>query len=75
MVVGNNKSTTTKIQANHWQFQLPCGCSGTTRVALPDGGHSWLHVKPLDATIGRVAVPHCPCSRHVHQFQMKHTKR
>ncbi len=39
--------------------------------ALPNGAHPWLHVKPLDAAIGRVPTPYCPDSRHGWRFQMK----
>ena len=69
MVVGDNESTTTKMQANHWQL-----CSGTTWGASPDGAHPGLHPKPLDAVIGQVATSYCPGSRHGRRIRMKHTK-
>ncbi len=59
------------MQANCWQFPLPCGCGSTTRGASPDGAHPWLHAKPLDAAIGQVPMPYCPGGRHGRRFWMK----
>jgi hypothetical protein len=35
---------------------------------LPNGAHPWLHVKPLDATIGQVPAPYCPGGCNGQQF-------
>jgi len=55
-----------KMKANRWQFQLPWQCSGigTTRGTLPDGAHTGLHSKQLDAAIGQVPVPYHPGGCH-----------
>jgi hypothetical protein len=50
---------------------MPPGRYSAMRGASPDGAHPWLHVKPLDAAIGRVPTPYCPVGRHGRQFQMK----
>ena len=57
------------MQANQWQFRLPWWCSSTTRGASPDGAHPGLHLKPLDAAIGRVPAPYCPGGRHGRRFR------
>ncbi len=41
------------------------------RGASPNGAHPWLHVKPLDAAIGWVPMPYCPCGCHGRRFWMK----
>ncbi len=41
------------------------------RGTSPNGGHPWLHAKPLDATIWQVPAPYCPGNRHGRQFRMK----
>ena len=64
MVVGDNKSTATKMKVNHWQIQLPWQCGGTTRGALPDREGAGLHLNPLDAAIRRVPAMCCPSGRH-----------
>jgi hypothetical protein len=74
MVVGNNKLTATKMQANQWQFRLPWQCSGTTQGASPDGTHPGLHSKPLDAAIGQVPAPYHPGGHHGQRILIKHTK-
>jgi hypothetical protein len=63
MLVGINKLTTTK---NADKLLAILIAMRMTRGTLPNGTHSWLHAKPLDATIGRVAAPHTPAGRHVH---------
>jgi len=63
MVVGDNESTATKMQANHWQFRLPWQCSGTTQGASSDRAHPGLCLKPLDATIGGLPVLYRPSGR------------
>ncbi len=60
-----------KIHVKCWQFWWPYGYGGAMRCALPDGAHLWLHVKPLDAAIGRVPTPYCPGGCHGRGFQMK----
>ncbi len=60
------------MEANQWQFWLPCRRGDTMRWALSSGAHPWLHAKPLDATIGQVPTPYCPGGRHGRQFWMKH---
>ncbi len=40
-----------------WPFWWPSRCGGTTPRASPDGGGSWLSLKPLNATIGRALAP------------------
>jgi hypothetical protein len=57
-----------KMQANRWQFRLLCRCGGKTQCTLPDEAHPGLHLKPLDAAIGRVALPSCPGSLHGQQI-------
>ncbi len=41
------------------------------RGASPNGAHSWLHAKPLDATIEQVPMLYCPSGRHGWRFWMK----
>ncbi len=60
-----------KIHVKRWQFRWPCGYGGAMRSALPDGVHPWLHVKPLDAAIGKVPTLYCPSGRHCRKFWMK----
>ena len=38
------------MQANRWQFLLPCGCGGTSQGTSPDRACPGLHLEPLDAT-------------------------
>ena len=54
--MGNNKSVTTKMQANHWRFQLPYGCGSTTRGAAPNRSRPGLHSELLDAAIRHPAA-------------------
>jgi hypothetical protein len=58
MVVGNNKSTTTRNVGE----SLACG--STTRGTSLNESHPGLHLKPLDATIGQVPAPYCTNDRH-----------
>jgi hypothetical protein len=44
------------------------------RGTLPNGAHWWLHVKPLDAAIGRMPVPYCPGGHHGRRFQKNTNK-
>ena len=68
MVVANNE-----IEANQQRFRWPWRCSGTMRGASPNGAHPGLHLKPLDAAIGRVPAPYCPDGRHGRRIRIKHT--
>ena len=49
-----------KMQANCWQFRLPCGCGGTTQGASPGGAHPELHwgqwMPPLGECLRRIAL-------------------
>ena len=49
MLVGINKSTTTKNAGKSLAILI---AMRMTRGTLPNGAHSWLHAKPLDATMG-----------------------
>jgi hypothetical protein len=40
-----------------------------TQGASPDGAHPGLHLKPLDAAIGRVPAPYCPGGCQVDEFE------
>ncbi len=41
-------------------FWQPCWCSGVIQLKLPNRGGPGLHLKPLDAIIGRVLTLYCP---------------
>jgi hypothetical protein len=56
-----------KMQLNCWQFLLQCKSGGMMQGTSPDGTHPVLHVKPLDAAIGRVPATH----RHGRQICCK----
>ena len=73
MVVGNKTTNRQqrKMQVNHWQFQLPWRCGGTTRGASPNGARPMLQKKPLDASIGRVLALHCRSGHHGRRFRFK----
>ena len=58
MVVGDNKSTTTKNVGES------LACSSTTRGTSLNESQPGLHLKPLDAAIGQVPAPYCPNDRH-----------
>lgn len=53
-----------KMYTDPWLFQWPCGCGSKMLGALPDGAHSGLHRKPLDAAIRQVPVPYRPGGCH-----------
>jgi hypothetical protein len=76
MVVGNNKSTTTKNLGKLLAILIvmPCGCGGTMRGTSLNGAHPGLHSKPLYAAIGQVHAPYCPRGCHGQQIRKKHTK-
>ena len=46
------------MQANCWQYFLPCRCGGAMLGASPNEAHPGLHLKPLDVTIGQVLALH-----------------
>ena len=62
MVVGDNESTATKNAGESMAISIAVAM--TTRDTSPDGAYPGLHLKPLDAAIGRVPVPYCPGGRH-----------
>jgi hypothetical protein len=51
MVVANNKINGKKIHVKRWGIHFPCGYSGAMQGASPNGEHSWLHAKQLDAKV------------------------
>jgi len=52
-----------KMQVNRWQFRL--------QGAFPNGAHPGLHLKPLDAAIGRVLASHRRGGRHGSRIRPK----
>ena len=70
MVVGDNKSTTTKNADKLLVMSIAMHMRryGTARGTSPDGAHPGLHFKPLDVASGRVPVPYCSGGRHGHRF-------
>ncbi len=64
-------------QQNQWRQKIHSNASNfdghadtVVRCGAPDGAHPWLHVKPLDAAIGRVSMLYCPGGRHGRWFWM-----
>ena len=53
-----------KKQANHWQYQSPCGCGGTMRGASPDGAHPGLCIA-LGETAASIIVYANKCLRWI----------
>jgi hypothetical protein len=62
--VGNNKSTTTKNAGESLAILIAMRVRRYDAGASLDGSHPGLHLKPLDAAIGRVPVPYRPGGRH-----------
>jgi hypothetical protein len=67
----DQKSIETKIfkvlEENGVKFRgesLAISIAMAMQRTLPDGPHPGLHLKPLDAAIGRVTALYCPGSRH-----------
>jgi hypothetical protein len=61
MVVGNSELTTMKHVGELLVISIAMQMGWY-------GAHPGLHLKPLDAAIGRVPAPYCPGSRHGQQI-------
>ena len=61
-----------QMQANRWQFRLPCGCSGAMWGASPDRAHPGLHLDPLDAAMGECSHRIAAAAAFVNNFGRKH---
>ncbi len=60
----NNKINNDKWMHLHCGlFWRPCGCAGAIQMALPNAACPGLLWKPLDAGIGWLLAPYCPCGR------------
>ncbi len=64
MVVDDKKSTATKNAGELMAIPIAMAMQWYDAGASPDGSHPGLHLKPLDAAIGRVPAPYCPGGRH-----------
>jgi len=52
-----------RMHLHHGQFRWPWRCADAIRSTSPDGAHQGLHLKPLDAAIGRLLTPYSPGGR------------
>jgi hypothetical protein len=67
MVVAKNKIDGNKkytSNAGNFDGHADTAYSGAMQGASPNGAHSWLHAKPLDAAIGQVPAPYRPGGHH-----------
>jgi hypothetical protein len=68
MVVAINELTTTKNAFKSLAISMAMPMQLYNARHIADGAHPGLHLKPLDAAIGRVPVPYCPGGRHGQRF-------
>jgi hypothetical protein len=74
MIVGDNESTATKNAGESTTISMAMAIQWYDAGQSPDGAHPGIHLKPLDAAIGRVPAPYRPDGRHGRLIRIKHTK-
>jgi hypothetical protein len=74
MVVGNNKSTTTKNADESLAISMAMAMQRYDMRRIARWSTSRFHSKPLDAAIGQVPASNRPGGRHGRRIRIKHTK-
>jgi hypothetical protein len=69
MVVANNKNDETKNAGKSTTISMAMAMQRYNAGRIAQWSTSRLHLKPLDAAIGRVPAPYRPGGRHGHDFE------